>query len=433
MMETATQQSWVEKCVANNPYFADQSWLQPFRAEALRKFQQRGFPTRKEEAWKYTTMTSLSAPEITLPAKQSAASLLKLRHVLETKYISQHRMVFVNGQYAQELSHTSDLPKGVTLLPLSEAVVQQEEVVKANLLREYNEAHYPFATLNAALMSDGIFLQVPKGIVIAEPIHLIFLNTEQSDFTLQPRNIILVEQGAEVKLVEEHTAVQAQQYFSNVVTEIHAAENSHVHFYKLQNESLSATHCASIFIRQAQDSHVRTFTFSHGSKLAREDVTVLQAGPGAHTDMHGLYLLQQDQQHIDHHVHVDHQAPHGVSKMVYKGILAKKSRAVFNGKVYVHANAQHIHAHQANHNLLLSNDAEVNTKPELEIYANDVRCTHGATVGQLATDALFYLCSRGITKEVALKMLTQAFANEIFSEMDSVELREYVKHQVMPA
>lgn len=401
MSELMAQSSWLEEYVPHN------SWQQ----QQLTRFKQRGVPTRKEEAWKYTSLAFLEkshfTPVMTSEALTQAPSALP----------DSISLVFVNGKYQAALSDIRQLPKEVTFkltLPTEEFDVQR----------------YPFAVLNSALLTEGLYLDIPKQVQITQPIHLIYINTHAPDSMMSYRNVIHVGEHAAVTIVEEYTYEQADRYLTNVVTQITVADQARLTHYKIQREAINAIHLATFFVTQAEQAYVHLYSFSHGSQLARDDVQIKQVGPGAESYLDGFYHPQYDGQHIDHHLQVDHRAEQGKSEMIYKGILHKRSRAVFNGKVYVHPGAQHIQAHQANHNLLLSADAEVDSKPELEIYADDVKCTHGATIGQLDEETLFYLQSRGIEKPVALHMLTRAFAQEIFGKIENVVIREYLQERI---
>lgn len=396
-------------------------WLNDFQTHQLNQFIQNGFPSRKNEWWKYTEIQESHIPE--------NAGIF---HELSEKEIpaldvSRISVVFINGHFSEKLSQLNDLPSTVKLSTLQKTLRTNEERIKPYLVREWNDAQFPFARLNSALMTDGMFLDIPKNAVITMPIHLIFIHTQQNEFTTSPRNIILAGKHSQVTLVEHHIASHSDHYFKNAVTDIHADENAQIDYYKIQNEALTSTHIAALFIEQQKMSRVNVFSFSRGSRLAREDVCVWQKADAAETHLHGLYTLHHDQHHVDHHIHVEHSASHGVSSMRYKGILDKKSRAVFNGKVYVHPDTAHIQANQTNHNLLLSDRAEVNTKPELEIYADDVKCTHGATVGQLNDEALFYLLSRGIEKKEARNLLIRAFMEEVYSKIENGFVKEYIQ------
>lgn len=424
MSAVLTMAAWLESAFAA-PVFLQQTWLQAFRAQQFEKFLACGLPTRQEEWWKYTNVDYLGKMHFSTPAIPAKAGTHPDKCANSTILL-----VFENGHFSQKMSNTHLLPPEVTLSPLSSAIQTHESLIKSYLLQQLDGQRHPFTYLNSALMTEGTFLQIPKNCVVPYPIHLLFLNTGQDKFISCPRNIIIAHAGAQVKIIEEHTADQAESYFTNVVTELHAYPNARIDYYKLQSEHITATHIANIRVQQKQDSCVNTFFADYGSCLAREDLTINLHESGAACHMNGLYLVKHDEQQVDNHIYVDHAATHCTSSMLYKGILKNKSRAVFNGKVYAHPGAQQTNAQQANHNLLLSPDAEVNTKPELEIYADDVKCVHGATVGQLDVDALFYLRARGIEKEAALKLLAQAFTTEIMDKIADPAIRDYIQQRV---
>lgn len=405
---------------ANNIPLSEKIWLRTLQAKQLAAFMQRGFPTKREELWKYTDTSALDKQEF---HSASLPTQIKTYYNLSTQHL---RIVFVNGHFAANLSDLNGLPKDVILCPLSHALQTHESLVQPYLSQEFDATRHPFASLNTALMTDGIFLSIPKNISVAAPIHCIFINTQQNNILTCPRNIIVANANSNVTFIEEYQG-DADNYFTNVVTTLHAEDNAHIHYHKIQTENVTATHISNLVVKQKQNSVVKSFYLDTGSRLAREDVLVTQPERGAECHLNGFYHLTHNGQHLDNHLHVDHIATHCTSRMVYKGILDKKSRAVFNGKVYVHKDAQQINAHQANHNLLMSKDAEINTKPELEIYADDVKCTHGATVGQLNAESLFYLQARGIDKPQAMAMLTQAFADDVMNEIENLEIRNYIE------
>ncbi len=398
------------------------AWLSDFRAQQSRKFCEQGFPTRKNEQWKYTEIK-----ENNIPKNRGAVRELEKSKKLGIFPI---QLIFINGHFSKKLSTMKTLPNDVILRPISAMLKTEENRIKPYLIREFDGKSFPFAQLNSSLMTDGMYLEIPQQTAIDAPIHLIFIHTQQNEFMIHPRNIIVANRQSQVTIIEEHCAEQAQHYFTNSVTDVYAAEGAQVNYFKIQDDDLTATHVANIFVEQQKDSSVTTFCFSKGSRLEREDLSISQRARGAQTNCHGLYGLNHDDQHVDHHVHVDHAASFGTSSMLYKGILNKKSRAVFNGKVYVCQGIQQINAHQANHNLLLSPNAEVNSKPELEIYAEDVKCTHGATVGQLDSEALFYFLSRGIEKNEARQLLLHAFCEEIYGKISDAAIREYIQKRM---
>lgn len=303
-------------------------------------------------------------------------------------------ITFINGQFSEKLSDISLLPKEI------------------------------------GWGIDTFSLHVPKNFTLSTPIRLLFLNTEKNNFISSPHHVLVAEENSCITLIEEHTADVAEHYSTKITTDMHVKNRAVFNYYKIQKESFTATHTAKLRIEQEKDSCVNAFFLDCGSRSAYEEVNVRLNQKGAECHLRGLYSLQHDNQQINHHVHVDHLAAQGMSSMEYKGILDKKSHAEFRGKVWVHPAAQKISAHQENHNLLLSAAATVSTKPELEIYADDVKCTHGATVGQLDTDSLFYLRARGIEKEVALKLLTSAFAAEIMNKIAQPYIKQYMQQRV---
>jgi Fe-S cluster assembly protein SufD len=275
--------------------------------------------------------------------------------------------------------------------------------------------------------SEGLFLQVPSHCSISSIIHLVFVNTEKNKSISYPRNIIIVGESSRITLIEDYLEQQSEYYTTQAITEIHANKNSEVSYYKLQNEHRTATHTASLIVEQKQDSQVNTFFADYGSGSAHENVAVRLSERGAHCQMNGIYYLNQDAQSVHTAIQVNHIAAFCTSSMIYKGVLDKKSQAVFNGKIHVKQEAQKTVAHQANHNLLLAAESDIQTKPELEIYADDVKCTHGATVGQLNEAMIFYLRTRGIEKTEALKLLTQAFVSDAMEKINNISVKEYIR------
>lgn len=399
-------------------YLPKKSWLSELQRKQLAEFMQRGFPSRSEEQWKYSDTSFLAKREFIRALPKNIKNENKLENSI--------RLVFVNGYFSADLSDVRLLPKNVLLCSLNQALQEYEALVKP-LLTAYDAKKYPFASLNTAYLTDGLFLSIPNDTVISASIHCQYISTQQNDMLICPRNIICAGVNSQATFIEEYSSESAESYFTNAVTSIHAQENAQIAHYKIQAEQLDALHIANLFIMQNKNSVVKSFNLSIGSRFAREDIQVAVQERGAECQLNGLYNLTHNGQHIDNHLHVDHSAERGTSSMLYKGILDKKSRAVFNGKVYVHQNAQHINAQQYNHNLLLSQDSEIDTKPELEIYADDVKCTHGATVGQLDNESLFYLKARGINHEDAMALLTRAFAAEVINKIDNSTIRHYVE------
>ena len=399
----------------NNSYLPKKKNLIALQVKQLDAFLQRGFPTRQEELWKYSDTSFLKKQNFTW------ASKTKITH--QRKKLSGIRLVFVNGYLSSELSDLSLLPKGVTLCSLAEKTA----TTNGTLPTEFDAKRYPFAALNTALMTDGFYLSIPDNCVVDETIHCLFLSSKQNNFLVCPRNVIVAGANSQITLIEEYANKGAENYFTNTVTEIFAENNATLFYYKIQDESLTATHIANMFVSQKKDSVIKSFCIDRGSCFTRENIAVDLLASGAECYLHGFYKLTQDKQHIDNHILVNHLSQHGTSHMLYKGTLDKKSHAVFNGKVFVHKDAQKTIAMQGNHNLLLSGDSEIDTKPELEIYADDVKCAHGATVGQLDAESLFYLRARGIDKIQAKLLLTQAFADDVLEVISHSDIKDYIQ------
>ncbi len=395
--------------------------LADWQKNALDKFIAEGFPTRKNENWKYTNVSAIGATAYTLTPTQ-----VNTKDLTVNKIKGSHHFVFVNGELRNDLSSFESLPPGVIVSDLKQTLNNE----KWRKYIEKLDKRYAtvFSDLNAALMTSGIFIYVPKNIILENPIHFSYLTLGQTASMSHPRHLILLEVGSQCTVVEEYSGDGAD-YFNNIVSQIVVKSNAIMTHFKLQNESLSASHIANTLFNQSADSTVSSYVVSMGSKLSRENLSFNFEGQGASTHLYGLYLPLKDQ-HIDHHTRVDHLVPNCFSQQDYKGIIAEKGHAVFNGKVIVHSDAQKTAAYQNNQNLLLSKNAEIDTKPELEIYADDVKCSHGATVGQLDEKALFYLRSRGIAKIDARRMLTKAFAEELFSNIMQQEIAKYIHCQV---
>lgn len=423
MSELLALPNYVETVFADNAYFTDIDWLHGFRAKELARFMQRGFPGAREEHWKYTDVKPVKNTLFSCSEPLTCQGSAELQERVNASRLPKDVLiVFVNGRFSQQLSDLKYLSKDVVVCPLSQALQTHEAQVKPYLLKEFDVARYPFASLNTALMMEGLFVAVPKNTVSKHPIHVLYISTEK-EFISCPRNIIVAESSSQVAIVEEYISTTEQNYFNNVVTEIHAQANADVQLYKIQNESLHAAHIANVFVEQQQDSRVSTHVLSTGAQLAREDILVNLTHRGAACSLNGVYCLSQDGQVQDNHLHVNHATAHSTSDMLYKGILDKKSRGVFNGKVFVRQDAQQTQSQQSNHSLLLSPTAEMNTKPELEIYADDVKCAHGATIGQLDDESLFYLRARGLSQADATKLLTQAFVTEVTNRIVHADIQ----------
>ncbi len=395
-------------------------WLARSRKNALDRFAQRGFPTRKDEDWKYTSVAALEKMDFraaTADRAHAGAHPLIDQFVLASEV--GHVLVFHNGHYAPWLSAIGTLPAGARLVSLADTLEAAPETVEPYLADE--EPQSAFGALNAAFMADGAFLHLKRGTVLEAPVHLLFISTE-SGYAHHVRNVIVAEEGTQATVIEHYAGVDDVAYFNNVVTRIFAADNAAIEHHKLQQEGFGAFHVAGIHAVQQRDSRFDSHSISFGAALARNDITTAFDGRGCEATLNGLYLAGGTQ-HVDHHTRIDHRQPNGTSREHYRGVLEGRAHAVFNGKVIVQPGAQKTNAFQDNHNLLLSRDAEVDTKPELEIYADDVKCNHGATVGQLDETQLFYLRSRGIDEAVARSLLVHAFAHDVIERIRVASLR----------
>lgn len=422
--------TWLSDVVALNNHTAMPNWLVTLREQHWQAFVQQGVPTSKNERWKYSDTAFISQRK-TVAEKNLHDEQIK-------EQINRHRMqdsesillVMVNGYFAPALSDLQRLPQEIIGCSINTAWQQHEAILKQYMLSTEAIKNHSFANLNISLFADGLFLRIPENCHLTTPIHILSIATDANAFVAQPHHLFILEKNSQMVLLEENMAMTSSAYFMNTVTTIHAAANSQLQHTKIQREHVAATHLANTFIFQQQDSQVSLANFSVGANFSRDDVMVKLQKPGAHCQTAGFYRLSHDGQYIDHHLDIDHAAPHSHSAMLYKGVLDKKSRAVFNGRVHVGEGAQKIAAEQQNHNLLLSNQAEVYSKPELEIYSDDVKCKHGATTGQLDQDALFYFRARGIEKADAVAMLLQAFAAEVLQQVNHVSIRAHIENLV---
>ena len=397
--------------------------LRSLRTAALARFQELGLPTTRLEDWKYTSVAPLSRRRFR-PAADGIGSPQAREAVQPLRFGTGNELVFINGHYSASLSTVRSLPTGTIVDSLAATLATQPALIEPHLARyaRYETEH--FTALNTAFIEDGAFVYLPKGAIVDEPIHLLFVSLPApSAMITHPRNLIVLEETSQATVVEDYVGVESNEYWTNAVTEVSLAPNAGLVHYKLQRESERAFHIASLSARQAADSRFTSEVVSLGSALARNDIATVLDAPGSECVFDGLYLTS-GKQHVDHHTTIDHQQPHCTSHELYKGVLDGRSTAVFNGKVFVRPNAQKSDAQQMNKNLLLSEDAVINTKPQLEIFADDVKCTHGAAIGRLDDDALYYLRARGIGEAAARRVLIHAFANELINRITVEPLRQ---------
>ena len=388
------------------------TWLSKLRTEGMQAFAELGFPTTRLEDWKYCNVAPIAGMRFQPAAYEPDDSIQERVEEISFTGPEGTRLVFVNGHYVKELSTVGELPAGTKVTNLWKAV-QQDGTVAERLGHYANHKTHPFVALNTAFMEDGAFIEVPKDVVVESPIEVLYVSTGgEEPWVAHPRNLVIAAQGSQLSLVESYVGLGGGVYFNNAVTEIVAEDNAHVDYAKLQSESEAAFHVATVLAHAGRNAAARTNSIQFGGRLGREEVTTVLDGEGAEGYLYGLYVTN-GQQLIDNHTTIDHAKPHCSSREFYKGILDDKSTGVFNGKIMVRKDAQKTDSRQSDKNLLLSESATINTKPQLEIFADDVKCTHGATVGQIDPESIFYLRSRGIGLEEARNLLMVAFAGEI--------------------
>jgi Fe-S cluster assembly protein SufD len=428
---TTASTSWLSEAFEKKPQAsANCASLEDYRQEQFAQFKQRGLPTRREEAWKYADLSFLEKEKFNWPPLREAKPLQSsLKKLLAKRAEANLLLVFVNGHFSPELSALSDLPEGVILCTLQEALQTRASLLTPYLLREYAADRHPLVCLNAALFSDGLFIYLPPGTILEKPLHLLSLSMGGTQFMTHTRHVLVMESDTQASVTEEYLSEEADHYFTNSAMDLFVGRNALLNYYKVQNEASQVKHFANLFIHQKQNSSVNACSFVSGGQFSRNEVWVTLQEQHAACRLNGFYGLDVDGQVIDNHIFIDHAAQSTQSAMDYRGIIAKQARAVFNGKVHVRKEAKKTEAQQVNHNILLSPLAEIDTKPELEIYADDVQCRHGATVGQLDEEALFYLGTRGMDRETATRLLLQAFVEAVLSEVTLPWLIEAMHEQ----
>jgi len=398
-------------------------WLQDLRDRGAARFAALGFPTVRDEEWRFTNISPIANSEFVPATEAAAVTSHSLRGVVYSD--AANRIVVLNGRFSSQLSRVNGLASGVRVGSLAAAVSDHADVVPRYLGQLADFGTKAFTALNTALAVDGVYVYIPDGVVLDEPLHLLFVTTSPGvpqRLMSNVRTLVVVGDRCQVRIVESYVGPDGGAYFTNAVTEIFAGEGSVVDHYKVQQESLDASHVASMLVHAARNANVSSHSFSLGGKIVRNDVAALLDGEGAECTLNGLYLADGDRL-VDNHTTIDHAKPHCPSHEIYKGILGGKARAVFNGKIIVRQDAQKTDAKQTNRALLLSDSASINTKPQLEIFADDVKCTHGAAIGQLDEDAIFYLRARGLTYFEARDMMIHAFAGEILDRVKVDPLR----------
>ncbi|HEX8118292.1 MAG TPA: Fe-S cluster assembly protein SufD [Pyrinomonadaceae bacterium] len=406
------------------------SWAGRLREGAFGRFEELGFPTTDEEEWKYTNVAPL-ARKAFMPAAPGQVEVVGVEKFVSAES-RRSRLVFVNGVYSPEHSSLEAIPSGAAVAELGAALAGEHgELLWEHLGRLSGEGSDAFSALNTAFLGGGALIRVPAGVVFEAPLQLLFLtapgDNEAASF---PRVLVVAEADSRLDLIETYAAAADSEYFTDAVVEVFVGEGARVTHYKVQDESGSAYHVASTRAEVSKDGTYDLTTVTLGARLSRHDIEVTLTSPGAACHVDGLYIVG-DGQHTDTHSLIDHREPNCASRQTYKGILDGKSRAVFNGRVYVHEGARGTDAQQSNKNLLLSTDARVDTKPQLEIYNDDVKCAHGATVGQLEEEELFYLLSRGLHPDLARNLLTYGFAEEIVEKVKYDSIRAQLDEAIL--
>jgi Fe-S cluster assembly protein SufD len=412
------------------------SWLIALRREGYEQFAKAGFPTTHDEDWRFTNVSALAQARFDLAHDEASVSEDDLAGFGVSQFAC--RLVFVNGKFSQKLSRVPAMPAGVLVRSLADSI--NEAGVEDHLGKYLNFRRDAFAALNTAFIEDGAYVEIPRSTVIDQPIYLLYVSAPGATPTMDhPRNLIVVEENSQATIVEDYVSLSwpapspgpgsQAAAFSNAVTELVVGESSVVSHYMIVRESEQTYNFSTLRIQQARSSNVASHSLLLGGALIRNNVHPVLGGEGAECLINGLFM-GNGRQHMDNYMLVEHASPHCDSRQFYNGILNGQARGVFHGRIIVHKDAQKTDAKQTNRNLLLCDDAQIDTKPQLEIYADDVKCTHGATIGQVDETALFYLRSRGLSEISAKHLLLQAFANECLDRMHPGPVRDHVERLV---
>ncbi len=409
-------------------------WITQLREEGLVRFRELGIPTVKDEEWKYTNLSVLSGHRYTLAAK-SALGPAQREDVL-ARYCGKAdvNIVFVNGELDRELSTLGKIPAGVEILTLQEAVKNDPAAVQ-EIWAHYDPQKDPaFVALNKALTREGVYIHIKDKIIANQLIHILHVTRADGEQVAAfPHTFIRLGKSGEASVLETHIGLNDENvYLSGPLTDVLLEENATLHYAKAQKESLKAYHVGTTRVWQKRDSTFNGFSLVAGAAITRNNLDVVINGEGAAAFLNGLYSVYKNQ-HVDNHTSVDHRVPNATSNQLYKGVLNDAARAVFNGKIFVRQVAQRTNSYQLNKNLLLGKDCRVDTKPQLEIFADDVKCTHGATIGQLDEDAIFYLQARGVPRKIATRLLTQGFVDDVLNRLTRDSVREHAAGLVAPS
>jgi Fe-S cluster assembly protein SufD len=409
--------------------FPAPDWIAAIRDRGLAEVEERGLPTVRDEEWRFTNPDRLRAPELAPGPGDAAAVDAAAVEACALKGLHGPRLVFVDGIFAPALSRIGQLPDGVRCGSLAEAARRTPELVKPHLDRLARERPEPLTSLNGALLADGLFVHVPAGMEWDRTVHAVFLATPGAESLASPRNLVVVERTALATVVEDYVSLDDSATLTNAVTEVVTGDGATCHHYVLERESDAALAVTTVHAEQGRDSRFLSHSALLGGAVVRNNVYPVLRGEGGWCLLNGFYV-PRGRQHHDTFMVVRHAAPHCDSRQFYRGILDDHGRAVFSGRIVVHEGAQKTDAKQTNRNLLLSDDALIDTKPQLEIYADDVKCTHGATVGQLDPEEIFYFKARGIPEDRARGLLTFAFVNEVIDRMELEPVRDSLRRSL---
>lgn len=424
MTDTSQTKNWylsLFKDFENHLNGEKSSPFHKLRKEAIAKFAELDFPDLHQEDWRFTDISPILKYDFSYPRKEALPLKSEISRFMFDGMDS-HIMIFVNGFYSSELSTLLTLPSGVIIASLAAAMKRNDAETQMYISKRSSLDSNVFATLNTAFTADGAYIYLPENVVMEKPIHLVFISHSDGKTISQPRNLIIAGKNSQAKIIEHYVGTRDEVYFTNAVTEIYVGENSSIESVKIQSENMNAYHVSTTEVLLGSNSNYESQAVSLGASIYRHDLNVTLKGEGGNATLEGLYLTS-DSQLSDTHSLIDHAAPHCTSHERYKGILDGASRGVFNGKILVRKGAQQTNSYQENRNIILSNEAKVDTKPQLEIFADDVKCSHGATVGQLDKESIFYLRSRGIGEEQAKLILIYAFANDVLKNIKIEEIR----------
>jgi Fe-S cluster assembly protein SufD len=427
---TAAPENYIEAFESLEKTSKQPAWLRTLRQQGFARFSDTGFPTTHDEDWRFTNLSAIANTQFE-PAPQASLNASDLERFRASDFACQ--LVFVNGRFAPGLSRVPALLGKFKISSLAQTLVSDPDSLQAHLGQYLNHERDAFAALNTAFLEDGAYVLIPKGTVLEQPIYVLYVSVSgDKPFIEHPRNLIIAEENSQATVVEDYVSLEnggTAATFSNTATELVVGENAVISHYMIVRPAADAFNVSTLRIQQGRSSNVATHSLLLSGALVRNNVHPVLAGEGAECLINGLFMAN-GRQHMDNYMLVEHASPHCNSRQFYNGVLNGQSHGVFHGRIIVHKDAQKTDAKQTNRNLLLSDDAQIDTKPQLEIYADDVKCTHGATIGQVEENALFYLRSRGLDEASAKHLLLLAFANECLDRMNSEQVRKHLERLV---